>query len=340
MSVNAKMTALADEVRTLSGATDTLGLDEMASHTREANTEVSEQAEMIQQLKSILQGKAEGGTPTPTQEKTVEITTNGPHEVTPDEGYALPKVTVNVNVSAGDEEPDYRELYQRVEYIESTTGCQIVTDIIADNETGMELLATFPTLADRVPMGSRVDENQTRFYVPYPLSNQTIYYGYNVGSSNTAYPSANVKYRTSVNFINSRCAMTKEDDSGTVKFVKALTDTLVQQTAPIGIFCYLRLVDDVLGSYSTRDMIFYGARISQGNEVVREYIPCYRKSDGEIGLYERFTGAFLTNTGSGTFTVGEDDEWEDDYSADIQSTFSLRPRRVQVSEMAEEGGTV
>lgn len=61
--VNKKMTAIADEVRTLSGATDKLGLDKMASHTREANTEVSEQAEMIQQLKSILQGKTEGGVP-------------------------------------------------------------------------------------------------------------------------------------------------------------------------------------------------------------------------------------------------------------------------------------
>lgn len=102
MSVNAKMTALADEVRTLSGATDTLGLDEMASHTREANTEVSEQAEMIQQLKSILQGKAEGGTPTPIQEKTVDVTENGTVEVTPDEGYALSKVTANVNVPIPD----------------------------------------------------------------------------------------------------------------------------------------------------------------------------------------------------------------------------------------------
>ena len=102
MSVNTKMTAIADEVRTLSGATDKLGLDKMASHTREANTEVSEQAEMIQQLKSILQGKAEGGTPTPTQEKTVEITTNGPHEVTPDDGYVLAKVTANVNVPIPD----------------------------------------------------------------------------------------------------------------------------------------------------------------------------------------------------------------------------------------------
>ena len=41
---------------------------------------------------------AEGGTPTPTQEKAVNITANGTHTVTPDEGYALSKVTANVNV--------------------------------------------------------------------------------------------------------------------------------------------------------------------------------------------------------------------------------------------------
>jgi hypothetical protein len=45
---------------------------------------------------------AEGGTPTPTQEKTVEIMANGTVEVTPDEGYALSKVTANVNVPIPD----------------------------------------------------------------------------------------------------------------------------------------------------------------------------------------------------------------------------------------------
>ena len=134
MSVNTKMTAIADEVRTLSGTTDKLSLDEMAFHTREANTEVSEQAEMIQQLKNTLQGKVapgasedlddllteqegliadlletlatkadgDGETPTPIQEKTVDVTENGTVEVTPDEGYALSKVTANVNVPIPD----------------------------------------------------------------------------------------------------------------------------------------------------------------------------------------------------------------------------------------------
>jgi hypothetical protein len=39
-----------------------------------------------------------GGPTTPIQKKTVSITTNGTHTVIPDEGYALSKVTANVNV--------------------------------------------------------------------------------------------------------------------------------------------------------------------------------------------------------------------------------------------------
>lgn len=43
-----------------------------------------------------------GGQSTPTQEKTVDITGNGTVEVIPDEGYALSKVTANVDVPIPD----------------------------------------------------------------------------------------------------------------------------------------------------------------------------------------------------------------------------------------------
>ena len=61
MSVNSKMTAICDEVRTLSGETDKLGLDELATRTHEANTEVDTQEELIQRIKISLQGKVAGG---------------------------------------------------------------------------------------------------------------------------------------------------------------------------------------------------------------------------------------------------------------------------------------
>ena len=66
--------------------------------------EVNTQTDLIEQLASILEGKAagSGGTPTPTQEKAVDITENGTHTVVPDDGFALSKVTANVSVPIPD----------------------------------------------------------------------------------------------------------------------------------------------------------------------------------------------------------------------------------------------
>lgn len=61
MSVNAKLTAIADEVRELSGVTDKLGLDDMASNVGEANAEVNTQTELLTQAVLALNGKVSGG---------------------------------------------------------------------------------------------------------------------------------------------------------------------------------------------------------------------------------------------------------------------------------------
>lgn len=238
--------------------------------TEDLDAVLTEQEELIATLQDTLRGKAAGG---------------------------------------GEIKPDPSKEYQRIAYIESTTSCRIDTDIFADNETGMELTAKYPALADRVPMGSRLDGNATRYYAPYPLSANSFYYGFNAGVTKSTGAVANALYRSSLNFLNNRVATVKDEATNAMEFADMLTSTLSTQTAPIGIFCYLRVTNGATTLQSSRDMIFYGARISQGREIVREYIPCYRKSDGEIGLYETFTGQFLTNKGSGTFMKGDDVEW-------------------------------
>lgn len=102
--------------------------------------ELTEQDSLIEQIKAALQGKAVGGPGLPTQEKTVEITENGTVEVLPDEGYALSKVTANVNVSAGAE--GLPNGYARADYIRFT-GEQIVdTGVVCTQDTRIKVVFT------------------------------------------------------------------------------------------------------------------------------------------------------------------------------------------------------
>lgn len=61
MSINSKMTALADEIRELSGTSGALGLDAMTNKISEANEEIVNQSESLASALAALEGKAAGG---------------------------------------------------------------------------------------------------------------------------------------------------------------------------------------------------------------------------------------------------------------------------------------
>lgn len=42
------------------------------------------------------------------------------------------------------------------------------------------------------------------------------------------------------------------------------------------------------------------------NQYIRNFIPCYRKSDNVIGMYDLITKTFYENAGTGTFIKGND----------------------------------
>ena len=49
----------------------------------------------------------------------------------------------------------------------------------------------------------------------------------------------------------------------------------------------------------------YFCQIYDSNSIlIRDFVPCYRKADGEIGLYDLVNGVFYTNAGTGTFIKG------------------------------------
>lgn len=61
MSVNSKMTAIANPIRTLKGASGKMGLDAMASGLTDVVNECDTQADLIAQIKTALANKMAGG---------------------------------------------------------------------------------------------------------------------------------------------------------------------------------------------------------------------------------------------------------------------------------------
>lgn len=59
----------------------------------------------------------------------------------------------------------------------------------------------------------------------------------------------------------------------------------------------------ILGNFYTKCKLYY-AKCYQNDNIVREFVPCYRKSDNEVGLYDLINKIFYTNDGTGAFTYG------------------------------------
>ena len=59
------------------------------------------------------------------------------------------------------------------------------------------------------------------------------------------------------------------------------------------------------GSALKSKIKLYEFKITDGNTIIHEYIPCYRKSDNNAGLYDIVDRIFYPNNGTGTFKKGD-----------------------------------
>ena len=74
----------------------------------------------------------------------------------------------------------------------------------------------------------------------------------------------------------------------------------------LNFYVFCRNNDGSAYSGYGKGMRYYYLKMWLDDVLVRDYIPCYRKSDGEIGMYDFISNSFFTNAGSGTFEKGND----------------------------------
>lgn len=85
---------------------------------------------------------------------------------------------------------------------------------------------------------------------------------------------------------------------------KASLDGTTITTAFGSTFYAIRFFSDAVNTSLSFKGRIYGVKISNGNTLVRNLIPCIRNSDSVLGMYDIANNVFYTNAGTGTFGAG------------------------------------
>lgn len=190
--------------------------------------------------------------------------------------------------------------YQEVEYIENTGTQYIITDLLFPKELeNPKIEWGFMQIA--VPSGDNMIFGYwTNGSIYYEVYNSTALSYASIGKNH--YDRISNANLTKDMFIAG--VMTKETIYlNGYSYAKNAEDTIDQSVRPMAIFAW----NSTSGrTYTNKGARIYYLRFFDGNTKMADYVPCYRKSDGEIGMYDTVSKTFYTNAGTGTFLKGTD----------------------------------
>jgi hypothetical protein len=192
--------------------------------------------------------------------------------------------------------------YQEVEYIAGNKNCAIVSDILYDNykETGIIVSA-------KVSADEGGDNYFCSMYSP-TKSWFHIQNGYYASTQRNGWLASTVAANIGeIIEIEGRVSF---DYNG---YLKVNGETILSglrnysdlyfENAYLFI-CGYNYEGRLINSYGWRGKCYWCVIKDTSGNVIGDFVPCYRKSDGEIGLYNIVTNTFCTKTGTGSFTKG------------------------------------
>lgn len=197
--------------------------------------------------------------------------------------------------------------YQQVEYIESTGTQWIDTGFFPTNNTRVEIDVRFEVVDNAIPSDGA--------FGVYDEGNAfSINFGSDSGTRNTLFCWVNKSIAgggTYVNFdaehlLPTRNVLTLSNERvsyGLLSF-ELQKGNWTKLSKSLRLFGRLMLSGEE--NPIKRRMTLYQGKIYDDDILVRNFIPCYRKSDGAAGLYDTQGGVFYTNQGTGEFLKGGD----------------------------------
>jgi hypothetical protein len=190
--------------------------------------------------------------------------------------------------------------YQKVEYISTntTTGQYIDTGVIPSYVNGTKVQIDFApsALGNRYALLATYNNGDGQMSIEIATNNKFRMYwnggGLDLHSTNNVTTSRNTAY---LEYKDSKYYM---NVNGTV-----VSGSYAATTVPnYSMFMFLDRAKRT--TTFTKPLKIYGCKIWVGNEMKANFVPCYRKSDSVIGMFDIVTNTFFPNKGTGSFTKG------------------------------------
>lgn len=206
--------------------------------------------------------------------------------------------------------PSLPNEYQEVEYIEST-GTQYIDTGIPLNQYRKCEMEFSPTL-----IGATVDErlcidgglnnssqNDVRnlLYIYGGTKKLCLAYGNSSHRIDSVELEINLKYIIEYEMLANSCSLTINGN----KYSASYGATLITNGDNVFLFGASNSASNQKPYIDLASMRLYNAKYYNDNDIlIRNFIPCYRKSDNKVGLYDLVNNVFYTNAGTGVFLMG------------------------------------
>lgn len=188
---------------------------------------------------------------------------------------------------------DFELNYTQVEYIQSSGTQYIDTGFVPNGNTKvvMDVQSVGVNTADTVQsfFGVR-DGTEKRFYAGWHRTNAVYYIFYNNTSKTVA-----------SDRITDRITVTMDKNNLYVGGSVSVGLTYADYSCEKSMYLFACNFDSTGADYFAVNRV-YSCQIYDNGTLVRDYVPCYKNSDGTVGLYDMVGKRFYANAGTGSFT--------------------------------------
>lgn len=188
-------------------------------------------------------------------------------------------------------------MFRKVNYIESTGTQYIDTGIKLNQNSKLEMLIShFDTNGNRRTFGSRTSATSDNFSVvsgPVGGTMSIVTDFHNYKNNRLAYVIDGEEY-LNISIDNKKLKINDVEQNVTI---------YSDFTTPENAYLF-NCSGNYPTGYTNAKMRLYSCKIYENDKIVRNFIPCYRKADEEIGLFDTVTKVFFVNLGAGKFLKG------------------------------------